>query len=361
MGFVVVVGLPGSGSGTKTLSTISTADSTTTSTTASSTGSTSSTATTTSSSTSTSNSSGSTGPSIYVTAQFSNGTASPGVYTELANSSGEVATGYTPISFPVQAGQNYSVIVSDSNNHYFNQWLGGFASRVIPVQANATTVNLTAIFTSTPQPPPSTSYSISVSSSDLNGTTITGYYTNVRVDGYVIESGFTPITFTNLEPGLEYQVVAYWSGNYYFRNFQGTDLNRYELVTFNDTGAKSISLLGYYQYVPPSQAAALNIMAEFPNGTVIGTTFNNTDYIQHTPGMWLTVTPPGSNAPFTGTYTGGSILPFVLLSGDNYTVTMTLGYGNLKFAYWLDNNSSNNIRSVFLNSNTTLVAVYEET
>ena len=61
--------------------------------------------------------------------------------------------------------------------------------------------------------------------------------------------------------------------------------------------------------------------AQFPNGTQIGTTFNNTDYIQHTPGMWLTVTPPGSSQPFTGSFTGGSILPFILFKGQTYTTT----------------------------------------
>ena len=57
--------------------------------------------------------------------------------------------------------------------------------------------------------------------------------------GYHIASGFTPVTFKNLEPGLQYQVVAYWAGNYYFRHFSDGDLNRYELVTFNSTGAKT--------------------------------------------------------------------------------------------------------------------------
>ncbi len=312
-------------------------------------------------STTSSGSSPPTGSAIDVRAIFSNGTVIPGVYTELANNAGELGTGYTPVTFSVDQGVNYSVIVSDSANHYFNHWSDGFTSRVIPIQANASTITLLAVFTPTPESPPPTAYSITVTSSDLNGTAVTGYLMDVRVDGYAIVSGYTPVTFTSLEPGIQYQVVAYWAGNYYFRNFGGGNLNRYALVTFNSTGTTAVSLNAQYQYVPKSQAASLNIIAELPNGTVLGTTFNNSDYIQHTPGLWLTVTPPGASGPFTGSYTGGSILPFVLISGDTYTVQMTLGYGNLQFAYWKDNGSISASRSVFLTENTTLIAIYDET
>jgi len=119
-----------------------------------------------------------------------------------------------------------------------------------------------------------------------------------------------------------------------------------------------VSLTGLYQYVPASQAASLNILAQFPNGTQIGTTFNNTDYIQHTPGMWLTVTPPGSGQPFTGSYTGGSILPFILLKGQTYTVEMTAGYGNVQFLHWKDNNSTDLSRQVRLTGKASYTAIY---
>jgi hypothetical protein len=250
------------------------------------------------------------------------------------------------------------VTVSDFTNLYFNRWSNGFASRVIPVAANASETSLLAVFTTTPQPPPPTPYSISVGSQLLNGTAISGYKIDLRVGGYSIESGFTPVTFKDLEPGLEYQVVAYWYGSIYFREFSGGDLNRYELVTFNSTGTTSASYTALYEQVPSSEAATLNVLAKFPNGTQIGTTFNNTGYIQHTPGLWLTVTPPGSTVPYTGSYTGGSLLPFVLPSGQNYTIQMTLGFGNYRFGYWNDTGSVNATRSLTLSQNTTIVAIY---
>jgi hypothetical protein len=202
--------------------------------------------------------------------------------------------------------------------------------------------------------------SITVTSKDIgNGSTLTGFTVDLRVDGNPVQNGFTPVTFSGLKTGVQYQVVVYWYGNYYFREFSNGDLNRYALVTLN-ASQDSVSLTGLYQYIPPSQEASLNIIAQFPNGTQIGTTFNNTDYIQHTPGMWLTVTPPGSAQPFTGSYTGGSILPFILLKGQTYTVEMTAGYGNVHFLHWKDNNSTDLSRKVQLNSGASYTAVYVE-
>jgi len=209
--------------------------------------------------------------------------------------------------------------------------------------------------------PSPASGSITVTSEDIgNGTTLSGFTVDLRVNGNPVQNGFTPVTFSGLQTGVQYQVVVYWYGNYYFRGFSDGDLNRYALVTLNAT-QDSVSLTGLYQRVPSSQAASLNILAQFPNGTRIGTTFNNTDYIQHTPGMWLTVTPPGSTQPFTGSYTGGSILPFTLFRGQTYTVEMTAGYGNIQFLHWKDNNSTDLSRQVKLNGDASYTAIYVET
>jgi hypothetical protein len=210
---------------------------------------------------------------------------------------------------------------------------------------------------------PSPNNRITVTSAHLaNGTALAGFSVDLRINGDHIQSGFTPVTFGNLQTGVQYQVVVYWFGNYYFRHFSNGNLNRYALVTLNATaGQNSLSLTGLYQYVPPSQAASLNIFAEFPNGTRIGTTFNNSDYIQHTPGMWLTVTPPGSTTPFTGSYTGGSILPFILFDKQTYAVEMSAGYKNVHFSHWKDNNSTDRTRQIKLNGNATYTAIYNDT
>jgi hypothetical protein len=260
------------------------------------------------------------------------------------------------VSFAVVPGQNYTVTVNDFENYYFNHWSDGYTLRVITVEANSSVGSLTAVYTTTLQPPPQTAYSITVNSNELNGTAISGLNVDISVNGNLIANGTTPVTFPDLEPGVQYQVVASSTGNYYFREFSNGDLNNYESVAFNSTGSTTPTYIALCQYVPPSQAVYLNIMAELPNGTLLGTVVNN---VQVTPGIYLTVTPPGTNVPFTAAYTGSSALPFVLFKNDTYTVTMTIAYGNYKFAYWQDNNSNDPVRGVTLDNNMTLIAVYD--
>jgi hypothetical protein len=188
---------------------------------------------------------------------------------------------------------------------------------------------------------------------------LTGFFVDLRINGNHVQSGSTPVTFSNLQTGVQYQVVVYWYGSYYFRHFSNGVLTRYGLVKLNSTaGQNSASLDALYEHVMPAQSATLNILAKFPNGTQIGTTFDNAGYLQHSPGMWLTVTPPGSTIPFTGTFTGGSILPFTFLSGQTYTLQMSTGFNNVRFSHWEDSGSINPTRSFVLNGNTTYTAIY---
>jgi hypothetical protein len=221
-----------------------------------------------------------------------------------------------------------------------------------PIQGFATTSLRTA-----PTPVYSNDNSITIKSNSLNGTAIAGFLVDLRVNGTNVQSGYTPVTFSNLATGVQYGVVAFWHGSYFFRHFSDGELNRYELVTLN--GSSTVTLDAMYEYVPPAKAASLNILAEFPNGTIIGTSEVIGNYIYHAPGMWLDVIPPNQKVPFTGTFTGGSILPFVLFKGETYTVEMTLGYANVTFSHWQDNNRTNNIRSITLNGNATYVAIYD--
>jgi hypothetical protein len=300
------------------------------------------------------------GSNIVVHSIYENGTTLNGMYTTLTQNGQTVGTGFTPVTFPTTNGLSYVVTVSDYTNAYFNHWSNGYSVRSISVAANSTTTRLTAEYTPTQQGPPPSNYSITVTSNDLNGTTLHGFYVDLRINGNHVASGFTPVTFKNLQQGIQYGVVVYWYGNYYFRHFSDGDLNRYALVTLNSTsGQNSTSLDGLYQYVPKAQAASLDIEAELPNGTLIGTSsINSGGYIQHTPGMWLDVIPPGSQTPFTGTFTGGSILPFIFFNHDTYTVDMSAGYKNYSFSHWKDTNSTNPDRAITLNGNATYIAIY---
>ena len=71
------------------------------------------------------------------------------------------------------------------------------------------------------------------------------------------------MTFTSsvLQPGVQYQIVVYPYNSFYFRHFSDGDLNRYELVTLN-TSQPHATFEAQYQYVPPSQLATLNVIAD---------------------------------------------------------------------------------------------------
>jgi hypothetical protein len=310
-------------------------------------------------------SSGSSGSSIQVSSQYANGSSLTGMYAVLQQGGSTVGTGFTPVTFATTSGSTYSVTVADYNNAYFSQWSNGVSSRTIDVTANDSQISLTASYCPTQGGCSSGGgggggAAITVTGSDLHtGGTITGMYVDLRLNDNSIQDGFTPVTFSGLQTGVQYLVVVYWYGSYYFRHFSNGDLQRYELVTLNSTtGQDTITLNALYENVPTSQAASLNLIAQFPNGTQIGTASEDNGYPQHTPGMYLTVTPPGSDSPFTATFTGGSILPFIFFNGETYTVQMSTGYSNITFAYWKDNGSTDPTRSFALAGNATYIAVY---
>jgi hypothetical protein len=223
--------------------------------------------------------------------------------------------------------------------------------------------------------------SITVVGANINGSTVPvhGMFVDLRINGTHVASGFTPVTFANLQLGVQYGVVVYWSDYYYIRYMNdsntGVDLQRYDLVTLNSSFPHD-TLVGAFQYVPPSQAAALNVLAEFPNGTLIGNAsyFLKLNYILHGPGMWVTLTPPNTSEPFTGTFTGGSILPFILYNHENYTIGMAEGYCgewytglangtaptvDIVWSHWLNGSTDVN-RTVDLSGNVTYVAIYDQ-
>lgn len=190
----------------------------------------------------------------------------------------------------------------------------------------------------------------------LNGAQISGVQVDLRLNGSTVKTGYTPVTFSGLTPNVQYQIVVYWLNDTYFRHFSDGNLNRYATVTLN--GTKYASLDAEYQSVPQQDAASLNVIAEFPNGTQIGTSdsVNGTNF--HSPGMWVQIVPPQSTQAYTGSYTGGSILPFVLFNHETYIIQMSSAYQNLHFLYWKDNQSDNPTRSVTLNGNATYIAVF---
>jgi hypothetical protein len=308
--------------------------------------------------------------SIFVSSEYASGAALTGVYAVLELGGSMVASGFTPVTFTTTSGLNYSLTISDSANAMFSQWSNGIASDTMFVAANATKTSLTAVFCPTTCPSGAGGVgggsgptgSITVTSSNLvTGVAMSGMFVDLRLNDNHIESGYTPVTFSGLQQGAKYLVVVYGYGDAYFRHFSNGNLQRYSYVTLNATaGQASYSMNGLYEVVPNAQAASLNIIAQFPNGTQIGTASEIDGYPQHTPGMYLSVTPPGGIAPYTATFTGGSILPFIFFDHQTYTVAMSLGYSNITFSHWADDGSTNPTRAFALNGNSTFIAIYTQ-
>ena len=223
---------------------------------------------------------------------------------------------------------------------------------------------------------PQSTGSITITGITLNGTTVSSILVDLRINGNNVSQGSLPVTFTGCQLGVQYGVVVYWYNNYYIRyinSSSGVDLQRYDLVNLSQSNP-SVSLTAVFEYVPQSQAGSLNFIAEFPNGTQLGTASVVNGYDLHSPGMWLTLTPPFQNTPYTGTFTGGSILPFTLFNNETYTVQMSLGYQgpwittlsgtgpmvNVTWSHWQDNNSTNPNRAITLNGSATYTAIYDQ-
>ncbi|MDG6999508.1 MAG: hypothetical protein JRN15_10380 [Nitrososphaerota archaeon] len=202
-------------------------------------------------------------------------------------------------------------------------------------------------------------------------------YVELRINGTDVDTGYTPVTFSNLQFGVQYGVVVYWFAPNYIRyindSLTGMDLQRYDLVTLNQSNPTD-TLTAVYENVPTSQAATLNIFAEYPNGTLIGSAAVVNGYDLHSSGMWLTVTPPFQSTPYTGTFTGGSILPFTFFNNETYTVQMAasscgpdqnlsgqiIGIVYNVFSHWQNNNSTSVSQSITLSGNDTWTAIYNQ-
>jgi hypothetical protein len=315
-------------------------------------------------------SSGSTDSSIRVSSEYVGGAGLTGMRAVLERGGAAVATGYTPVTFATTSGLNYSVVVINSTNAYFSQWSNGIASSSTTVAAGINQTSLTALFCQTACSSGKgvggggngVNGSITVTSSDLvTGAAMGGMYVDLRLDNNHVESGYTPVTFSGLQQDTKYLVVVYGYGNNYFRHFSNGNLQRYSFVTLNKTaGQTSYSMNALYENVPSAQAASLNIIAQFPNGTQIGTASEIGGYPQHTPGMYLSVAPPGVTSPYTATFTGGSILPFIFFNHRTYTVSMSTGYSKVTFSHWKDDGSTDPTRAFTLNGNSTYIAIYTQ-
>ena len=302
-----------------------------------------------------------TGSSIEVNSSYSGGAALSGIYVQISQNGAVVGTGFTPAVFEVTQGLSYVVSVGDYTGAFFNHWATGQITRTLTVTATASATQLEAIFTTTVQPAPPGEIgpnSVTVISEFLNGTATTlNLYVQIRVDGNVLTEGYTPVTFSNLDPEQEYFIVVYNDKDNWFRHYSDGTLLRYKAIT---PGPDPITLTAKYEQVPKTIDALLDITAIDQFGNILGDTTGSVEQgnIVVTPGMWVPITPPGQNTPYTGGFTGGSGFPFSGFIGQTYVFEMT-SYQQYQFSHWEDSGSTDPVRAFTLNGNSlNNVAIY---
>lgn len=156
---------------------------------------------------------------------------------------------------------------------------------------------------------------LTITSQDLDGNTLTGYYTTLNQSSTSVASGFTPYTFT-LNNGQSYMVQAdnYGSCTFAFWLDNGSPIFYRAVST-----VVNMQLVAVYDCNPGSQ---IIVTAQDQNGLAL-------------PGYYITLS--DSSGALVGT--GFTPASFSTTMGQTYTIT-AYNYGSCTFTAWSDLGSS---------------------
>jgi hypothetical protein len=153
---------------------------------------------------------------LTVDSQNTNGQTITGYHTELHNSGGSVVgTGFTPATFSVNEGQEYTVHVDNYGSCTFSHWedTGSTdASRSIDLTGSD---SITAVYSCA-----AARSSVTVNSVDQDGRAISGYHVVLRQAGAIVATGFTTVTLPTTA-GLTYSLEAESYGSCTFSSWTG--------------------------------------------------------------------------------------------------------------------------------------------
>lgn len=179
---------------------------------------------------------------------------------------------------------------------------------------------------------------------DWNNNQINGLYVNLTHNGQLVDSGFTPVTFT-LENNKEYKIGAANYGQYEFYYWQQA-WNRGVIMPIKT--AETTEALFFANYVTRDEQPT------DPSPTTSELTVNTEDRSSGNPinGYWTVLSQGGSTVE-----TGFSPAAFTLDNGENYVVSVA-DYGQYVFDYWEDTGSTARDRSISISSDAAITAVY---
>ena len=143
-----------------------------------------------------------------------------GFYTVLYNESNSIInTGFTPVTFTLDTYEKYVIRPEDYGSCSFSYWQDtGNTTRYRSFLITQESQTLTAVYDCS-----SGSGSVTVQTANQNDHPITGYYVGLyNSGGTLINSGFSPVSFTDLTQGAINYVKPDNYGGYTFNHWQDT-------------------------------------------------------------------------------------------------------------------------------------------
>ena len=180
----------------------------------------------------------------------------------------------------------------------------------------------------TPPPNPTPTQPLTVQSADLAGASVSGLWTEISTGGAVVNSGYTPLTYTATS-NTQYTVCVSNYQNYVFDHWSDGSTNNCKTVTTTE----DTNLKAYYK-----SPVTLRVRSVGMNGSVIN-------------GLWTEIS-TGNNLVKSGYTT----LSYTANAGTLYTVCVS-NYQNYVFDHWSDGNT-NSCKTVTPTKTTTLTAYY---
>jgi hypothetical protein len=181
--------------------------------------------------------------SVTVNAVDQHGNALNGYYTVLSQSGSQVGTGFTPATVQTTAGQSYAVKVSNYGSCSFASWKDtGSTSSLRTFTAASSALAYTAVYDCTNLPPvgEGSSSTISVSTVNSAGASVSGYYITLWQNGAQLKSCFSQCSFT-VSDGQTYQVVASGYGSEAFSHWSGGTSGAFTVTTPSSGGIVSLT------------------------------------------------------------------------------------------------------------------------